>query len=177
MIAKKLNNVSFYLALLFVAYACYSFYAFLDQKWQVHFPNEIFLIICLALFILGLIGFRGVRNGKDLLKSWTTVSLTLLLCLGLLLIVLFKLFWGGSAVIMSTESPDEAYSIDFYSWDQGATGSFGIRGELQGPLWFKKAIYLEEEVDNVKVNWKSNSMIEINGKQLELKNGETYGYE
>ncbi|KAB7672627.1 hypothetical protein F9279_03100 [Bacillus sp. B1-b2] len=78
---------------------------------------------------------------------------------------------------MSTESPDEAYSIDFYSWDQGATGSFGIRGELQGPLWFKKAIYLEEEVDNVKVNWKSNSMIEINGKQLELKNGETYGYE
>ncbi|WP_162232197.1 DUF5412 domain-containing protein [Alkalihalobacillus wakoensis] len=33
--------------------------------------------------------------------------------------------------IKRVHSPESDYTIDFYRWDQGATGTFGARGERE----------------------------------------------
>ena len=64
----------------------------------------------------------------------------------------------------------------FYHYDAGAAGSFGVRGEINGPLWFKKRIYYQSRVEHVEVEWVNNSTVSINKRTLNLKEGETYGY-
>lgn len=58
----------------------------------------------------------------------------------------------------------------------GGTGSFGVLGELNGPLWFKKRIYRESNTENVKVNWGSKGKVAINNHILYLNKGDTYGF-
>lgn len=89
---------------------------------------------------------------------------------------LFFSLFGVNEHIKTVSSPDNGYTIDFYFWDAGAAGTFGIRGELNGPLWFKKRIYYEKRTENVNVEWKSNNKVSINNHTLKLNEGETFGY-
>ncbi|WP_256464174.1 DUF5412 family protein [Halobacillus amylolyticus] len=50
------------------------------------------------------------------------------------------------------------------------------KGELNGPLWFKKRIYYQERTENVDVEWESNDTVSINNHILNLDEGDTYGY-
>lgn len=50
----------------------------------------------------------------------------------------FTAFFSSIAVnepIKTISSPGGDYIIDFYYFDAGATGLFGVRGEIDGPLW------------------------------------------
>ena len=90
--------------------------------------------------------------------------------------MLFASSLGANKHIKTVQSPDGNYTIDFYSYDAGATGSFGIRGELNGLLWFKKRIYHPDREEQVEVEWKNDSTVSINNHILNLSEGDTYGY-
>ena len=45
-------------------------------------------------------------------------------------------FAGANEKIETISSTVNNYTFDFYRFDAGAAGSFGVRGELNGPLWF-----------------------------------------
>ncbi len=83
---------------------------------------------------------------------------------------------GSNSHLETISSPDGNYTIDFYRWDVGAAGTFGIRGELNGPLWCKKRIYYEIRTEKVDFEWVNNNTVSINNHILNLKEGDTYGY-
>jgi len=173
----KLNQVAFYLTLFCFGISCYSLYALIDHKWLVS-PSNYFLLIGSAIcLILGIIGIKERRSWKSIGRSFFSIILSLLLCIVLVISILISHFLGGNELFKTVKSADGHYVIDFYRWDEGATGTYGIRGELQGALWFKRSIYLEKETNIVSVDWKSNSKVVINGKELELSKGEVFYYE
>lgn len=56
-------------------------------------------------------------------------------------------------------------------------GSFGIVGELQGALWFRKAVYWESKVDQVELQWYNNHTVIVNGHPIDLASSETWGFQ
>lgn len=48
-------------------------------------------------------------------------------------------------------------------------GTFGIVGELNDPLWFKKNIYSERHADQAEVEWEVEHIVVINGHRLDLR--------
>ena len=84
--------------------------------------------------------------------------------------------FGGTEHLSTSYSPDMGCTLDFYAFDAGAMGSFGIRGELDGPLGFKKQVYYERYAEEADIQWLTNEIVVINGHELNLKNGETFGY-
>lgn len=176
---KRYNLVSFYLILVCFGLAVYSLYSNLSHTWLIAPPNYILLIISLLAFILGILGFKDKRNWRTKTRSWVTVIISLLLSVVLFLATLLTLLassFGANEHIKTVQSPDGNYTIEFYRYDAGAAGSFGIRGELNGPLWFKKRIYYRDKQEEVEVEWKNNSTVSINNHSINLKEGETYGY-
>lgn len=69
----------------------------------------------------------------------------------------------------SVQSPEGQYTIDFYRVDAGAMGTFGIMGELNGPLWFKKNIYSERHAEQAELEWEDEHIVVINGHRLDLR--------
>ncbi|QHS24300.1 DUF5412 domain-containing protein [Virgibacillus sp. MSP4-1] len=176
---KGYNLGSFYLILVCLGLAVYSFYSNLSHTWLVAPPNYILLIFSLLAMILGIIGFKDKRNWRTKTRSWLTVIISTLLSIIFFLAILLSLFassFGVNEHIKTVQSPDGDYTIDFYRYDAGAAGSFGIRGELNGPLWFKKRIYYRDTEEQVEVEWKNDRTVSINNHTLNLKEGETYGY-
>lgn len=175
---KRYNLGSFYLILVCLGFAAYSLYSNIINTWLVAPPNYILLLMSLLAFALGIFGFNDKRNWRTKARSWFTVLLSSLTSIGLFLVISFTVFFsfGVNEHIKTTSSPDNKYIIDFYQWDAGAAGTFGIRGELNGPLWFKKRIYYRDKEEQVEVEWKNNSTVSINNRTLNLKEGETYGY-
>lgn len=174
----KYNLWSFYLTLFCIGVSFYSFYSYLESRWLFAPPNYILLGISVIAFILGIIGFRDKRNWWAKSRSWITVILSLLLSIILSLTILFTFLFssmGTNHHIQTIHSPNGEYTIDFYRWDQGATGTFGIRGELNGLLWFKKRIYIQKRTEDINVEWKGNDIVSINKHILNLDKGETYG--
>lgn len=134
----------------------------------------------MTALILGIVGFKDKRSWWSKTRSWLTVILSSLASIGLFLAVSFTLifsFTGANKYIKTVSSTDNNYTIDFYRFDAGAGGSFGVRGELNGPLWFKKRIYLEHDVEQVEVGWRNKDEVSINNHHLKLDAGETYGYQ
>ncbi|WP_138417313.1 DUF5412 family protein [Aquibacillus sediminis] len=177
---KKYNLWSFYLILVCLGLAAYSLYSNINNTWLIAPPNYILLIISLIAFTLGIIGFKDKRNWWAKTRSWLTVILSSLTSIGLFLVLSFTLFFssmGANEHIKTASSPDDNYTIDFYRYDAGAAGSFGVRGELNGPLWFKKRIYYQDRVEQVEVEWESNDSVSINNHILKLDEGDTYGYQ
>lgn len=99
-----------------------------------------------------------------------------LLILFLLLQLTLMTVLGGITHLATSESPNKNYRIDFIYFDAGAMGTFGVRGELDGPFGFKKRIYYERHATEAKVTWINNDIVSINGHQLNLKKGEYFGY-
>lgn len=176
---KRYNVWSFNLILSCLGLAAYSLYSNISHTWLIVPPNYILLIISLLAFILGIFGLRDKRNWRTKTRSWLTIILSLLTSIGLFLALSFTLFFlsiGANKHIKTVNSPDDHYKIDFYRYDAGAAGSFGVRGELNGPLWFKKRIYYQDTVEQVEVEWKNNSTVSINNHILNLEEGDTYGH-
>ncbi|KHF38551.1 membrane protein [Halalkalibacter okhensis] len=177
---ERYNLWSFNLIIVCIGLAAYSFYSNIVHTWQITPPNYILLIISLLAFTLGIFGFKDKRNWRTKTRSWLTIILSSLTSIALFLAVLFTFFFssmGANEHIKTVNSPDDNYTIDFYRWDQGATGTFGVRGELNGPLWFKKRIYIQRRTEEVNIEWKSNDIVSINNHILNLNKGDTYGYQ
>ena len=176
---RRYNFWSFYLILVCLGLAAYSLYSHFTHAWLIAPPNYMLLIMSLLAFYLGVFGFKDKRNWRTKTRSWITIILSSLLSIGLFLgvsLTLLLSLLGASEHVKTVHSPDDNYTIDFYRYDAGAAGSFGVRGELNGPLWFKKRIYYQDSIDQVEVDWKNNSTVSINKHILNLKEGDSYGY-
>lgn len=131
------------------------------------------------MLIVALKGFKQKTSWSSKLRGWLTVVLSFIVSILLILAVLFSLLlssFGANERISTSYSPGENYEIDFYRWDAGAAGTFGIKGELNGPFWFKKRIYYERRVEQAEISWENNHSVSINNHLLNLAEGETYGY-
>jgi len=177
---KRYNFWAFSLLFICLGLSTYSLYSNIKNTWWlIAPPTYVLFVISLLALTLGIIGFKENTNWRQTIRSWVTVILSSLLSIALFLVILLIMFassLGVNELIETVQSPDGNYTIDFYRYDAGATGTFGIRGELNGPLWFKKRIYHEKRIEQVEVQWKNNYTVVINNRILNLKNGETYGY-
>jgi len=177
---KHYNRWSFYIILLCIGIGAYSLYSNVKNLWLIAPPNYVLLGVSIIALILGLKGLGYQKNKWVKVRSWVTITLSILTSLALALVFGFTAifsFMGANEHIKTVSSPGNNYKIDFYRWDAGAAGSFGIRGELNGPLWFKKRIFIQQHLEDVNVEWKSDSQVLINHHLLDLDEGETYGYE
>jgi hypothetical protein len=151
----------------------YSVYAAIHNTWIISPPNYILFIVSLLAFILGIAGFRDKSSRFAKLRSWFSTLLSILLIFIFFVAMLFSaMFSGSKELLTSVQSPDQKYKIDFYSMDAGAMGTFGVLGELRGPLWFKKKIFMEKRVNQVQVEWVNNHTALINNRKLNLSTGE-----
>ena len=176
---KRYNLWSFYLIFVCLGLVAYSLYSNISNTWLIAPPIYILFIISLFALTLGMMGFKDKRDWRTKTRSWVTVILSTLLSIALFLAISSTIFassLGINELIKTVQSPDGNYTIDFYLYDAGAAGSFGVRGEINGPLWFKKRIYYQSRVEHVEVEWVNNSTVSINKRTLNLKEGETYGY-
>lgn len=176
----KYNLWSFHLLLFCLGISCYSLYSNINNTWLIAPPNYILLVVSVIAFILGIIGFKDKRNWRAKLRSWLTLVFSILLSIALLLVLLFSSFFssmGESEHIKTVSSPDGNYTIDFYRWNAGAAGTFGIKAELNGSLWFTKGLYYKKRTENVDVEWERNNKVSINNHILNLDKGDTYGYQ
>lgn len=149
----------------------------MNNTWLIAPPNYILFMISFLSFFLGIKGLKDKRNWLTKTKSWLTITLSLLTSIVLFLALSLPLVsLGANEHIKTVSSPDNSYTIEFFRWDAGAAGTFGVRGELNGPLWFKKRIYYGKRIENVNVEWKSNNEVSINNHVLKLNEGETFGY-
>lgn len=173
----NLSRVSFILIVGCIGISGYSLYSVMNNTWLVAPPNTFLLMLSIAAIVFGIKGFNRTNLWRKTVSGLTvilSVLMTILLCTAILITYLFG---GKQEVIMTTSSPDKDYTIHFYRWDEGAMGTFGVRGELQGPLWFKKRIYLESRVDHVNVEWITHDTVSINKRLLNMVDSDTHGYE
>lgn len=132
-----------------------------------------------AAFCLTIKGYRHLHGWLRKTGGWLLGICSFLLAGFLLLLIFLKLVvltLGGAEHISASESPDGRYTVDFMYFDAGATGTFGVRGELDGPLWFRKHVYFEQRVTEANVQWENNGTIVINGHHIDLQKGGTFGY-
>lgn len=176
---QKYNVASFYLSLFCLGITSYSLYSYINNKWLISPPNYILLLISIITFIYGLKGYEKEKKWSIKLRSWLTITISFALSIILALALFFSLLlsgFGANERIKTIHSPDGNYTIDFYRWDVGVAGTFGIRGELNGPLWIKKRVYFQKRIDYVEINWINNYTVSINERILNLREGETFGF-
>lgn len=147
--------------------------------WDTTLTSSVLILIFLVnAFYFTLRGYKSLR-GLGKVWGWflgiVSFSLSGIVALFLLLQLAIIAF-GGATYLLTSESPDKQYKIDFYYFDAGAMGTFGVRAELDGPLWFKKNMYYERHATEAKIEWLDNETAVINGNRLNLKEGESFGY-
>ncbi|GGM43032.1 hypothetical protein GCM10011351_31260 [Paraliobacillus quinghaiensis] len=177
---KKYTFLSFCMTLFCIGAAAYSLYSYINNTWLVVPPSYILLLVAILAFCFAVAGMMKEEGyWWAIIRSWLVLILSALTSTALLLVLLFTsvFSFGGNTHIKTVSSPDETYTINFYRWDAGAAGSFGVRGELNGPLWFKKRIYYQDRAEQVEVEWESNDSVSINNHILKLDEGDTYGYQ
>ncbi|RLL48551.1 hypothetical protein D8M04_04315 [Oceanobacillus piezotolerans] len=101
-----------------------------------------------------------------------TVLVTFSLSAILLLAIVVNTFTREP--IETIQSPDSKITIDFYTVNGGAATSIGVLGIVDGPLWFKKNIYNDNNMHKADVEWTNNHTITINNHTLDLSKGETF---
>ncbi|WP_256464175.1 DUF5412 family protein [Halobacillus amylolyticus] len=127
----KYNLWSFYLLLLCLGISLYSLYSNINNTWLIAPPIYIIFLFSIIAFILGIKGFKDKTNWLEKLGNSLTVILSLLLSIVLFLAFSLSIFassMGANKQIKTIHSPNDNYTIDFYRWDAGAAGTFGIRG-------------------------------------------------
>ena len=136
------------------------------------------LLFCLIIYTL----LQEYKQLSRLKKVVTFVVNTTSIVFTSIIILFFAIkivvySFGGTEHLLTSFSPNMGYTLDFYAFDAGAMGSFGIRGELDGPFGFKKHLYYERHAEEVVIHWLTDEIVIINGHELNLKNGETFGYQ
>ena len=142
--------------------------------------DPVYIVLFTGFLVALIFSFMGNRLANRLQKTGMIVlrsfSFLFVGFIGLfLLLKLLALLLGGSEHLTTSTSPNGKHTIDFYSFDAGAAGTFGVRGELDGLFGFKKLIYYGKHEDYANVKWTSNDTIEINGNLLNVEKGEMYG--
>lgn len=73
-------------------------------------------------------------------------------------------------LISQVHSPNKDYKVNLYLIGGNATVDFAIRGELVNKLGIKKNIYWSYHEKDSSVRWINDKTIEINDKELNIKN-------
>ena len=167
------------LFLICIVYLCIGIWLYIQTLWAISTTASFFLTVGITTAFY--LSIKNSQHVHGLRKIWLWVmTVCSFLLTGLfalfLLLQLIVIMIGGSTHVLTTKSPDLHYEIDFYYFDAGAMGSFGIRGELVGPLGFKKHIYYERHATEVEVEWIDHETVVINGQSLNLKKGDYFGY-
>lgn len=171
---KKMSWIALILVLILYFISMYSLYSHMNNKWLVSPPNYVILILSILVLAIAILGFKDTSNKSTKVRSWISTVLSLALIFILLGALSFtSIFSGYKQLLTTTHSPDKHYTISFYKTDAGAMGSFGVIGELKGPLWFKRVFYYEGKTDQVDLEWVDNHTISINDQKVNLLNGET----
>ncbi|WP_339216711.1 DUF5412 family protein [Solibacillus sp. FSL W8-0372] len=152
----------------------------MNTLWTYSNMTLIVLNICFVIVIYILIKeFKQLNLSKKIIAIFiNTISFIftgLILVYFALKILIFSV--GGAEHLFTSNSPNRHYTLDFYAFDAGAMGTFGIRAELDGPLGFKKQLYYERHGEEANVQWLTDDIVIINGHELNLKNGDTFGYQ
>ncbi|WP_407271381.1 DUF5412 family protein [Radiobacillus sp. PE A8.2] len=172
---RHVNMWSFFLALFCLTLSCYSFYSLINHTWVIVPSNLVILFLTIIALIFGLLGFKIRTTLITKIRSWLTVIMSSFLIIVLFMALMFaSMFSVDRQLIKTTQSPDEGYTIDLYIANGGATTVPYILGELNGPLWFKRKIYMEDAIDDVKVEWKDNVTVLINNHKLNINKGDEY---
>ncbi|UOQ46839.1 DUF5412 family protein [Gracilibacillus caseinilyticus] len=107
---------------------------------------------------------KDKENLQTKTRTWFTIILSSATSIRHKLVLFFTSFFSSMSVtehIQSVRSPDDHFTLDFYLYEAGAAGLFGIRAELDGPLSFKKKFYFADNADQLKVERESNHVISI----------------
>ena len=171
MMTKHYQQLSFYFLLVCYAIFGYTIYATMYNGWRI-IPS---IYVCLGVVVIVFfMSFKGRKTNITIwtkIRSWFTILFSSILLLIMLLVTFlyaFSSLFNYEEPIEKVTSPDGEYTIQFIRWDQGAAGTFGIRGELNGPLWFTKSIYNGRRVEEVNVEWIRNDVVVINGVEVQL---------
>ncbi|MDF9843840.1 MULTISPECIES: DUF5412 family protein [unclassified Paenibacillus] len=171
---KKYNWCSFLLLLVLGGIIGGSVYSQIYNQWMISPPNYITLIFTVIALILGIVGFQDQSSWRAKVRSWFSMIFSSILIIVLTASLVFTALFSGSKELLKTvQSPDKKYTIHFYATDAGGMGSFGVLGELEGPLWFKKKVYIESKVNEVQTEWENAHTILINNHRLNLMDGES----
>lgn len=170
---KKYNWCAFFLVIFLYIIIPLSIYSNVYNKWIIAPPTPVIFIFSIVGLILAILGFRDKSSWFAKLRSWFSTILSSILIFILIVVMLFTTLFSGSKELLTTvQSPDGKYTINFYISDAGGMGTFGVLGELRGPLWFKKKIYVEKRVDQVNIEWENSHTALINNHKLDLTTGE-----
>ncbi|WP_145147459.1 DUF5412 family protein [Paenibacillus xylanexedens] len=170
---RKLSWVDLFLVLFLYFISIYSLYSHMNNKWLVSPPNYVILILSILGLALAILGFKDTSNKSTKVRSWISTVLSVVLIFILLGALSFtSIFSGSKQLLTTTHSPDKHNTISFYKTDAGAMGSFGVVGELKGPLWFKRVFYYEGKTDQVDLEWVDNHTISINDQKVNVSSGE-----
>ena len=126
---------------LYIAFIVFCGWLMTHTLCTVSTSSLVALIMAFIIVIYLLIkGAKSVRRLYKFLASLicavSFLITALLLCIFLLQLVI--LLFGGATHLTTSISPDQRYRIHFYYFDAGAMGTFGVRGELDGPFDFKR---------------------------------------
>ncbi|MCG7378581.1 DUF5412 domain-containing protein [Paenibacillus sp. ACRSA] len=177
-IVKKISWIALFLVLFLYSISLYTFYSSIHYLWKIAPPGYVLVILSILAFILSIVSFMDTSTLFAKIRSWISTILSFILVSILLFVVtLTSIFSGAKVLLTTTQSPDQHYTINFYKTDAGAMGSFGIVGELQGALWFRKAVYWESKIDQVELQWHNNHTVIVNGHTLDIGSGETWGFQ
>ncbi|WP_251665318.1 DUF5412 family protein [Paenibacillus camelliae] len=167
------NRYAFYFIICLYIITAYSLYSNIHNTWLITPPHAVILLLTIVALIMGIIGIMDGSSWRAKLRSLLSTIFSILLILCLCIMMFFTgMFTGEKEWIKTVRSPDGQYTVDFYYADAGARGSFGILGELNGPLWFKKRIYYEKRAEVVNIQWENDHTILINNNTLNLKDVE-----
>lgn len=162
-----------------IAFIGVCFYLMSTTLWTFSYTT---LIVVALLFVLIIYALRQEYKQLSRLKKVVAFFVnTISILFSSFIILFFSLkivvySFGGTEHLFTSYSPNMDYSLDFYAFDAGAMGSFGIRGELDGPFGFKKQVYYERHAEKANIQWLTNEIVVINGHEINLKNGESFGY-
>lgn len=104
-----------------------------NTLWTFSYTTLIVIALLFVLIIYSLLKeYKQLSCLKKVVASFlNTISIlftSLILLFFALKIIVYS--FGGTEHLVKSYSPDMGYTLDFYAFDAGAMGSFGIRGNL-----------------------------------------------
>ena len=115
-------------------------------------------------------GERVRGNGKQLAVIAACTAVAAVMCFFIHPLVNFEN--SDEEFLARSSSPDEAYTLDIYRHNGGATTAFTIKVYSVGRL-SRKLIYNAYRESEAEVYWLSDSEVSINGSVLDMAAGET----
>lgn len=109
------------------------------------------------------------------------LAVGLLCCSAAILLMMSSCFGPSSedTLLMTSESADGAYKLEAYRTNPDATVDYSVRVYLISDTSNRrryKRIYDAYHMSKVEIEWESNSIVVINGRALDLSQGETYDW-